>query len=147
MSLLNKTFKKFIKDKEIDEDESVEKLIYGFEALKLGNNGKSKVYIFFLSHSDKRNLEFVSKGGKTLQTIDITKISQVDFGLGRGNFATLSPKNLKKYNEDLCISLFANSQSIDLIFSTNQDLINFCYGISKIWQDEIDEEMSQYNYL
>jgi|LauGreDrversion4_2_1035121.scaffolds.fasta_scaffold47949_5 hypothetical protein len=143
MSLLTETLKKFTKEKDINEDESVEKLIYGFEVLKLGTNGKSKLYIFFISHSDKRSLEFVSKGGKTLQSIDITKISQVDFGLGRGNFATLSPKNLKKYNEELCISIFANSQSIDLIFSTNQDLINFCYGISKIWQDELDEELSQ----
>lgn len=126
----------------INEEESLEKLIYGFEVLKLNSNGKSKLYIFFISDSEKRVLKFVSKGGKTLQSIDITKISQVDFGLGRGNFATLTQKNLKKYNEDLCISIFENAQSIDLIFPNKQDLIEFCYGISKIWQDELDEEIN-----
>ncbi len=145
MYLFTKCLKRFINEKEINEDESLEKLIYGFEALMLGTNGKSKLYIFFISHSDKRILEFVSKGGKTLHSVDITKITQVDFGLGRGNFATLTPKNLKKYNEEMCVSLFANSQSIDLIFTTNQDLVNFCYSISKVWQDEIDEEITQYN--
>ena len=79
-----------------------------------------------------------------MRTLDITKVTQVDFGVKRGNFTKLNTKTLKKYKEELCLSLLVNSQSIDLIFNNIDEINQFCLAIAHIWQDEIDEENNSY---
>lgn len=118
----------------------MDKLIYGVEVKRLSKSGKQKKYIFFVSDKDNKIIECVEKGTKTIERIDLVKITQIDFGNKRGNFSNLNSKSILKYRPDLCVSIFVNAQSIDLFFSDIKDLNQFCYGLSSLWQNEIVED-------
>jgi hypothetical protein len=135
-----KLLKNFIKNKEIDPEESLDKMIYGFEVNRLCSKGKQKNYIFFVSHSDNKMIEFIQKGGKTLDKIDISKINEIDFGKKRGNFAKLDNKSSEKLKEELCLSILVNSESLDLVFTQIDDLNQFCFAICSLWQSELEED-------
>ena len=119
-------------------------LTYGFEIIKLDNQGHFIKYIFFLSHFDKKIIEYVKKEAEIVGRIDLSKITEVEFGASRGVFSKLSPENRMKFKSDLSLSIFLNSESHDLIFNDTNQINQFCSGMYHIWQEEIDEEISLY---
>lgn len=118
----------------------MDKLIYGVEVKKISQTGKQKTFLFFVSDRDNKTIEYVEKGGRVIEKIELVKITQINFGNKRGNFSKLDSKIISNYNSDLCMSIFVNAQSIDLIFNDINELNQFCFGISCLWQNEITED-------
>ena len=118
----------------------MDKLIYGVQVKRISESGKQKTYIFFVSAKDNKILECIEKGEKTIERIELAKITQINFGNKRGNFSSLNSKTLLKCNSDFCVSIFLNAQSIDLLFSDVNELNQFCFGLSSLWQNEIEED-------
>ena len=132
--------KNSIKDKDINKEESLDRLIYGMEVNRVSNKGRLKTFIFFVSHSDNKILEYLPKGTKTLNHIDLSKITEVNFGKKRGNFSIIDAKTSIKFKEELCLSFFSNAESFDLVFSTAEELNQFCYAIYVLWLSELQED-------
>ena len=81
---------------------------------------------------------------KTLDKIDLSEITEVEFGVIRGGFAKLNSKRLKTLIPSLCLSIFVNSDSLDLLFKDSSELDQFCSGIFNIWKREIEEDNNLY---
>ena len=52
----------------------------------------------------------------------------------------MSTNKLSSCNPQLCITIYLNAKTIDLIFSKLIELNQFCYGIQYLWKGELEED-------
>ena len=122
------------------------KLIYGFEINRLTDDCESRLNMFFFSTTHNLRINHTSKGSNYIEKLDISKITQINFGTNRGNFSKLPKSILTLYNSDLCLSILINTFTLDLIFINLEDLNDFCYAITFMWEGEKDESKNTYLY-
>ena len=140
-----KKFKSFIKEKDIDKDEALDKFIYGFQINRLDENKNLNLNMFFLSHKDKLCIKYSSNN--KAEKFYISKITQLYFGYIRGNFLKLSSEKLAELNPKLCLSIFINTISLDLIFINDVDLKDFCFSIHYMYEGEMEDLKKSYKFI
>lgn len=122
----------------------MDKIIYGFEVMMVNEDGDIMNNVFFVSHKDNIVLEFLERGKKHPEKLEIAKITQVEFGWSKGNFIRVPREKLVEYNMKLCLTMFINAKSYDLIFFRAEDVKEFCYAIISLWEGEKEMEHKEY---
>lgn len=128
-----------MKEKNVNEEEAINKIAYGFEIQMVGEDGTVRPFMFFVSHNNNLNLLYVQKDTKNINKLEISRITQIQFGNQTGNFKKLSPESLSKYSKDLCLTIIINVRSFDLIFYKLEDIKEFSFGMSSLWDEFISQ--------
>ena len=115
-----------INEKEFDKCESISKVVYGLNLVKLTGSSKANQRRFYLQEGTDSVLVWISPHKSIYRSrIDLSQISKIEIG---GD----SPKFLKHklpYQKDLAVTLYHLKGSLDLIFDDKQDLKLWVAGI------------------
>jgi hypothetical protein len=122
----------------------MDKISYGFEIRIVGDDAKVRTNMFFLSHNNNLNLHYVEKDSRNVHKLEITKITLVKFGNQTGNFKKLNPQSLSEFPSDLCLSIFINTRTLDLVFFKIEDLKEFCFGTYCLWEEFLSLGAKEY---
>jgi hypothetical protein len=112
--------------------------------MRVDEEGEVLQNTFFVSHKDSVVIEYVEKGKKVTGRLEISKITQIEFGNIRGNFVKIAKNKLSEYNTNLCLTLSLNTRTIDIIFFKSFDLKDFCFAIVSLWEGEKEKGEKEY---
>jgi Ca2+-binding EF-hand superfamily protein len=105
-------------------------LVYGLNISLLKLKDRIEQGIVYLAPNDENTLVFLCRNrNKSEKFLNLSKLSDISFGKGCGNFK--AHKNVANFNENQCLTLHLkkNGDFRDLIFSSQADLELFCYGV------------------
>ena len=96
--------------------------------------------MLFLSNKNKQSIRYCNIGeGQKSRKLNLNRITDIAFGNRRGNFNKLPKLKLSELDPNLCLSIFANTLSFDIIFINLVDLIDFCFSVIYIQEGEKEE--------
>ncbi len=117
-------------DKPFKIVDGIEKLLYGMRVKNLAYPTKIKSCIFYINHKNAKIIDYVVPGVKRIDQINMVDITSINFGKNNGNFVEKPEnKDVKKIDEDRCLTIRLSKDFIDLIFESSDDLTNFCAGV------------------
>ncbi len=123
----------------------MDKISYGLQIRIVGDDAKLRTNMFFLSHNNNLSLLYVEKDSRNVHKLEISKITLIKFGNQNGNFKKLTPQSLSEFPSDLCLSIFINTRTLDLVFSKLEDLKEFCFGTYSLWEEFLSSGAKEYN--
>jgi Ca2+-binding EF-hand superfamily protein len=113
--------------------ESLSLVTYGITVLKLESRGEPKQKRVYLNDYNKNTLHLISIGKKLDkdQNVEISTLKKVEFkGTSKGFLNYKFP-----YNKDSAASLYFNKTCIELIFSSQQEMMQWMSGLYYIYND------------
>ncbi len=144
---IKKKIKEIISFKKIDKDEALNSIIYGMEATLITYKGDEIKSVFFLNDEyEVQEIKYLS-GPNVISKLKLNLINDICIGKERGNFVVLSDEKRKKYNKNLCMTIFQKDQNnVNILFREENDLYLFCQGLKQIWITQ-QEKTTRYNYV
>lgn len=122
----SKSFISVLNESEFDQCESICKVVYGLNLIKLTSSSKANKRRFYLQEGSKSVLVWISPKKSIMRSfIDLSQINKIEIG---GE----SPKFLKfklPFEKNLAVTLYHLKGSLDLIFEDKQDLKLWVAGI------------------
>jgi hypothetical protein len=115
-------------------------LIYGIEATLITYKGNEIKSVFFLNDEyEVKEIKYLS-GPNMISKLKLNLINDICIGKERGNFVLLNKEKIKKYNKNLCMTIFQKDQNnVNILFREENDLYLFCHGLKQIWISQQDK--------
>jgi hypothetical protein len=119
-----------------DTTKGIESLLYGVTVRHLKDPRTIEVCTFYINHLNNKIVNYCYAGVKFIYETAFADIDSIHFGKNNGVFIE-KPENkeVKEIPDIRCLTLRVGKNSIDLIFTTEQDLNNFVLGINLFYTD------------
>ena len=118
-------------------------LVYGLSICFFENDKRIKKGIIYVNDKEENSLIFLDFNSKLPMKIQLSKLSDINFGKNSGNFKIYENK-IKKINEEICLTLHMKHKTkfFDFVFNTKEDLDLFCLGIVAILEKTINDSQN-----
>lgn len=138
------TLKSYIDKKEIPEEDSVDRFVYGIDVTVLDLTLKQTKSVIMLDDKDNKVIKYIDIKEKIAMKINMSTLSEISYGNNRGNFLKLTQKVKDQFSPQFCMSLFCEKISTDLIFKSLQEIDAFSKGLYTIWEGQLSEDAKKY---